>query len=528
MDQRVTRAHPFRLPPGRSRADTVAGSQSEDSVHESHARPAQAGPAQPSSFWFESYRLDVRARRLSRHEETLPVSSKAFDVLTVLVQRAGETVTKSELMDLVWPGVFVDEVNLAQHVSALRKLLGDTTKASSFIATIPRIGYQFVAPVSTTAPMTASETRERRAGDGWRFAAAAIALGALTGSIVLWLGNTTLPPSPSVGSDNPTAVEAYSRGRHLIRQGSHEGLAAALAEFETAVTLDPGFARAQSELANTVVSMFLGRRIGYREALNLAQTAASAALAAAPDLSEAHAAQGAIYMQLGGGFEKAEAELRRALVLDPSNALAWDLLARGLRHQGRFAESIDAARQAKRLEPDSVRYYALLARSLFFAGQDLDEARLLCRQALPLDPSSTNVLELLADIEEYDGRLAEAVAVWAEFERARGAGDLADELIADGGAYGPAEALQRYREALLERLSGTDPEDGFERGRVLERLGRRDEALEALRRASVHEYTIGLFGLRSHPAYHELSADPRFAELERLVGAFLVADAGVR
>ncbi len=109
--------------------------------------PRDSG-TEPASFWFGPYQLDVPARRLSRNGEVLHVSAKAFNILAVLVSRAGETVTKTELMDLVWPGVFVDEVNLAQHVSALRKLFGDSTRTPAFIATIPRSGYQFVAEVS--------------------------------------------------------------------------------------------------------------------------------------------------------------------------------------------------------------------------------------------------------------------------------------------------------------------------------------------------------------------------------------------
>jgi len=489
--------------------------------------PRDSG-TEPASFWFGPYQLDVPARRLSRNGEVLHVSAKAFNILAVLVSRAGETVTKTELMDLVWPGVFVDEVNLAQHVSALRKLFGDSTRTPAFIATIPRSGYQFVAEVSQTGPADDRDAPSATAAGRGRFAVTMLALGAVAASVVWWLSGVGPAERDAVGSTNTEAFQAYARGRLVIRQGSGEGLPSAAAEFERAVLLDPGFARAHAELANTYVSMFLRRLIPYDDALSRAQAAASRALALDPQLSVAHVAQGVVYLQLGGSVARAVPELRQAIELDPSNALAYDVLARALRREGRFGEAVDASRHALELEPDSVRYHALLARSLLFAGEDLDEARLLCRQALPLDRASTNILELTADIEETDGQLDAAVTAWAALERARGAADLARGLEADRESFGAAESLRRYRESGLARLDADDPASGSERGRLLARLGRLDEAFEALNHASAHEFTIGLFGLKRHPAYRTLAAHPRFAELERGVSAFIETDAGQR
>ena len=478
------------------------------------ARPVP--PEGSSSFWFGPFSLDIRGRRLSRGGEILTVSSKAFDILSVLVQRAGRTVTKNELMDLVWPGVFVDEVNLAQHVSILRKLLGDSTKNPSFIATIPRQGYQFVAEVRTTAPASrgVEDAASASGRTTWRFAVATISLGLVLASLVVWLARSQIPASESVGSSDPAAVTAFMRGRSLIALGSRRSASDAAREFEEAVRLDPGFARAHAELANSYVSMFLSGDLAYAEAFDAAQSAASTALSLAPDLSDAHLAQGVVHLQLGGGFGRAEPELRLAIRLEPSNALAYDVLGRGLRHEGRLEESVAAARRALAIDPSNVRYHALLGRSLFFAGTNLDEARALCRSALRFDRSSGNVLELAADIEEVEGRLDAAVGYWTQFETQLGAIDLGLQLEEDRRAVGADQALIRYRLAKLGRLDPDDPSTGFERGRLLARLGRLDEAFAAFRETSAREYSIGVFGLRNHPAYRALSADPRFAELE--------------
>jgi len=69
------------------------------------------------------------------------------EILTVLVENAGEIVGKAQLMNRVWPHIVVEEAALRVHMAALRKILGDGRGGRRFIATIPQRGYSFVAPV---------------------------------------------------------------------------------------------------------------------------------------------------------------------------------------------------------------------------------------------------------------------------------------------------------------------------------------------------------------------------------------------
>lgn len=97
---------------------------------------------------FGSFRVDPVKRRLWRDDEVVPLTPKAFDTLLVLVSRAGQVVEKDEILKAVWPDTFVEEATLAQNVSTLRRALGDTSDTPTFIATVPRRGYRFVATVS--------------------------------------------------------------------------------------------------------------------------------------------------------------------------------------------------------------------------------------------------------------------------------------------------------------------------------------------------------------------------------------------
>ncbi|HEY3138649.1 MAG TPA: winged helix-turn-helix domain-containing protein, partial [Blastocatellia bacterium] len=98
-------------------------------------------------YEFGSFRLDLHERILLRDGHPVPLTPKAFDTLLVLVENGGHIVEKGELMKQVWPDSFVEEVNLARHVSTLRKVLGDRSDDHLYIETIAKRGYRFVASV---------------------------------------------------------------------------------------------------------------------------------------------------------------------------------------------------------------------------------------------------------------------------------------------------------------------------------------------------------------------------------------------
>jgi DNA-binding winged helix-turn-helix (wHTH) protein len=111
-------------------------------------------------YEFGPFRIDPLKRRLLRDEEPLPLTPKAFDTLLVLVEQSGKTIEKDELMRKVWPDAIVEENNLTQNITALRKSLGDSRHDSQYIATIPGLGYRFVADVKKVTLPGPSETSD--------------------------------------------------------------------------------------------------------------------------------------------------------------------------------------------------------------------------------------------------------------------------------------------------------------------------------------------------------------------------------
>ena len=98
-------------------------------------------------YEFGPYRIDPHHRRLTRETKPIPLQPKAFDILLVLVQNSERVVPKDDLMKAVWPGTFVEESNLAQNVSVLRRTLGDAVGENRYIVTVPGRGYRFAGKV---------------------------------------------------------------------------------------------------------------------------------------------------------------------------------------------------------------------------------------------------------------------------------------------------------------------------------------------------------------------------------------------
>jgi DNA-binding winged helix-turn-helix (wHTH) protein len=82
---------------------------------------------------------------LLEEDKQVSLGSRALEILTVLLERPGELVSKQELMARVWPNVFVEPANLTVHISALRRALGDGRDGNRFIINVPGRGYSFVA-----------------------------------------------------------------------------------------------------------------------------------------------------------------------------------------------------------------------------------------------------------------------------------------------------------------------------------------------------------------------------------------------
>ncbi|HEY7546106.1 MAG TPA: winged helix-turn-helix domain-containing protein [Blastocatellia bacterium] len=98
-------------------------------------------------YEFDSFRVDSVKRLLLRAGEPLPITSKVFDLLLILIANGGQVVQKEELIRRLWPDTAVEENNLTQHVAMLRRALGERAAEHRYVVTVPGRGYSFVADV---------------------------------------------------------------------------------------------------------------------------------------------------------------------------------------------------------------------------------------------------------------------------------------------------------------------------------------------------------------------------------------------
>src|SRR3989442_9303366 len=96
---------------------------------------------------FDCFRVDPTECVLLRDGKPVSLSPKVFDTLLALVEHSGHIVSKDELVEIVWPDVYVEENNLTQYVAAARRALGDNRQEQKYIETVPKRGYRFASSV---------------------------------------------------------------------------------------------------------------------------------------------------------------------------------------------------------------------------------------------------------------------------------------------------------------------------------------------------------------------------------------------
>jgi DNA-binding winged helix-turn-helix (wHTH) protein len=298
-------------------------------------------------FVFEPFELDTARRLLTLAGEPVGISYRQLDVLLTLVARAGQIVSKDDLLEVGWKDVAVGDNSVEQVISSLRRLLGAHASGVTFIETVARRGYRFTAAVTRKAP------RESDAG-----------LDAL------------LAPH-----------RAFIEGRAALETLDGSEIARAREVFQGALSTAPEHASAHVGLANACVMQFEMTRADPEPDIAALSTAAGHAREACrldPQLGEAWATLGFVLNATGQRID-ALAASKRAVTLEPDN---W-------RHHFRLSyvswgeERLRAAHRTLALFPDFPQAHWLAA-TVHVARQALDEAEreltaAIAPQATPAD-----------------------------------------------------------------------------------------------------------------------------------------------
>ena len=166
-------------------------------------------------YCFGPFQLDPAARVLLKDGQPVHLTRKAVETLVVLVENAGQVVTKEELLTAVWPDRIVDEANLAQNIAVIRKALGVAKGEPGYIETFPGRGYRFVGAVTVTdaspatAPVSEAQPASERRAPPWVLAGVPLIL-LVTVIAAIWLlrRSTRSGPPDAVVHPLPVARQA--------------------------------------------------------------------------------------------------------------------------------------------------------------------------------------------------------------------------------------------------------------------------------------------------------------------------------
>lgn len=505
-------------------------------------------------FEFGSYKLIPAERLLLRDDAPINLPAKAFDTLVILVENSGQVVRKDTLIDRVWPDAFVEENNLNQYVSLLRRTLADGKNGSDYIETVRGYGYRFKAMVRATAEENeilvhrrerthivlreeaieqfketrlAGESNEALPQESTRPAksdraiparrlmfAAAAATVVLGGVIATYFanrsqtapGNTTAVSSARGGmSNNPEAMAAYARGREFWNKRTREDMVKAQREFQSALALDPGFAAAYAGLADCLL---LGGNLPFSS--ETSDSLAKKALAIDDTCAEAHTSLAYYKGAVEWDWEGAEFHFRRAIELNPHYATARHWHAYNLASLDRMDEALAEIREAHRLDLASAPIATDMGQMLYFAKK-YDEAIAQYRTVLERSPDFSQARLRLAEAYAQKQRWNDALAELEEVNR------LKKHRIPAWFAYTYALGNRRDEAIrILNRLK-TDAElmkRTFEIAVIYASLGDKDSAFAWLEKSlENHEGNIAL--IKVDPVFDNLRSDARYSVLLR-------------
>jgi DNA-binding winged helix-turn-helix (wHTH) protein/tetratricopeptide (TPR) repeat protein/TolB-like protein len=382
-------------------------------------------------YAFGPFVLDASERLLLRDRAPIQLSDKVFDTLVILVRNGGRLVTKEELFDAIWPETHIEESNLNQNISALRRVFGDF----DCIQTVPKHGFRFSTPVTVLAEKRPDESQFRK-----RVTQLAVFATLVAAAIALPIGSdharsevasprgVTVLPFRLLGVPPDKSWVAASLSETLAnRLGAIPGLQirpAGMAKDADAVitgAVQPGGGaklRITAELLDTrrnvtvwsgsfdctaadllPIEDSLSDSIGER--LRPGLTPEERAGLTPPHSSDAAAndeyLRGRELLDRRASFEQSTQHFERALARDPKFALAWAGLAEALMHPSPhtsrlvIARASDAARRAVHLDPALAEAHGALGFIQLFYEWNWIAAERELRVALQLKPGGARM-----------------------------------------------------------------------------------------------------------------------------------------
>ena len=334
----------------------------------------------------------------------------------------------------------------------------------------------------------------------------------ITRSIVDALKIRLAVEPPARPRQNTEAYDLYLQGLYFSNKSDEESLRKGLSLFQQALEKDANFARAWSGVAKAWYWL-ADAYVSPLEAYPKVKEAALRALALDEHNAEAHCYLGDTKLIMDRDPSGEEAELKRALEIDPNSATAHLFMALLKAPQGDLKEAITQIQHAERLDP-LAPVIGSFAVGIYLAADRIDDAIAAGKRVLQVDPNYVYFDPALADAYREKGDFQKAIAL---YEKAQETTHLPSAGLAITYAkMGRREDARRILEQLIEK-SRLQYIKADSIAAVYVALGEKDEAFRWLERA-FDEHSAPLYSFGFDPEFRPLRSDPRFADLLRRIG----------
>ncbi len=495
---------------------------------------------------FGVFEADVPAGEVRKNGVKVKIQDLPFRALKLLLSQPNEVLSREQFRQALWPeGVFVDfDHGISSAINRLRDALGDSADNPIFIETVERRGYRWIAPTHFPAPpvqpgpvLVKSDAETPAIGgvpvppDGWRwslvFPVAAIVL-------VVWsfwpshraakAGTTNQPGAVPRASDssrlsaNSEAEQLYLKGRFYWEKRTADGLNKAVDQFTQAIVHDPSYAPAYVGLADCYNLLREYTLMPASEAYPRAQAAAQKAVELDDQSSEAHASLAFALFYGVWDVPNAEHEFRRAIDLDPNNAVAHHWYATYLATVGRNPESVAEIERAQTLDPASKSVLADKGDLLWEAGRH-DEGAALLKQLVVTEPDFVSPHRYLKGMYFASGNYPSYLQEWKKEATLMHDNstlklvDAAERGFATGGSQGMLRNLLAQQKKLYQR-GQLSP---YYLAQTNSLLGDKLEALKYLQIA-YDKHDDATIQIETDSAFNNLHNDPAYKALIARLG----------
>jgi DNA-binding winged helix-turn-helix (wHTH) protein/Tfp pilus assembly protein PilF len=488
---------------------------------------------------FGVFEADLRSDELRKNGVKVRIQDLPFRALKLLLSHPNEVLSREQFREALWPeGVFVDFGHgISSAINRLRDALGDSADNPVFIETVERRGYRWIAPTHIPGPppqprlvvikpevRKPAETSPVRA-QRWSL----LLFPALLLLLAIWSfwprfraaranmskAHVVSPRTSEAAqhSANREAAQFYLKGRFYWEKRTPDGLNKAVDYFTQAIVRDPNYAPAYVGLADCYNLMREYTLMPAGEAYPRALAAAQKAVELDDQSSEAHASLAFALFYGMWNSTSAEREFRRAIELNPNNAVAHHWYATYLSVLGRYSESVVEIERAQTLDPVSKSVLADKGALLWAAGRH-EEGTTLLKQLETAEPDFVSPHRYLKNIYFEAGEYPAYLQEWnkeASLMQDKSTLKLV-ETAGKGYAAGGATGMLQNIRALQAKLFQRGLLSPYSLAQTNARLGNNPEALQFLK-VAYDQHDESVIQIANDSAFTHLHIEPAYQDL---------------